>query len=68
MYSSDILSCCLQAWAAFISMSSQPAVSWQLSLEPRGFYLQKFTANAAERDGRAGAVPLHGLARPFVQL
>lgn len=24
MYSSDILPCCLQGWAAFISMSSQP--------------------------------------------
>lgn len=66
MYSSDILSCCLQAWAAFISMSSQPAVSWQLSLEPRGFYFQKFTANAAERDGQQG-VP-HCLAHPLVQL
>lgn len=66
MYSSDILSCCLQAWAAFISMSSQPAVSWQLSLEPRGFYLQKFTANAAERDGRTGLSALSGPPFPSI--
>lgn len=46
----DILPCCLQTGAAFISMSSQPVSPDSCPWNPRGSYLQKFTGSGADRD------------------
>lgn len=67
MYSSDILPCCLQAWAAFISMGSQPMSPDSCPWNPRA-YSSRSSLIVKQRGTETSAHLLFRLLCPFVQL